>query len=139
VSRLGGALLLGVAVTAAAVAFSSRPLGVVGVGLLVAAGTSRLWARSVGTATAVRQVATPSPAVEGSRVRLVVEATRRSRMPVASSVLKGSWAGSAPIRCRLRGRGRTFAGSIDLGRVPRGRFPFSDARLVLGDHPGSRP
>lgn len=135
-SRLGGALLLGVVVTAAAVAFSSRPLGVVGVGLLVAAGTSRLWARSIGTATAVHQVATPSPAVEGSRVRLVVEANRRSRMPVAWSVLKGSLGRIGPYECRLRGRGRTFAGSIDLGRVPRGRFPFSDARLVLGDHLG---
>ena len=35
-TRLGGALVLGLVVTVAALAFGSRPLGVVGVGLLFA-------------------------------------------------------------------------------------------------------
>ena len=40
----GGALLLGAGVTVSALAFGSRPLGVAGVGLLLAAVAARIWA-----------------------------------------------------------------------------------------------
>ena len=45
--RLGGALLLGLMVTGAALAFGSRALGVAGVGLLLAALVTRIWAALV--------------------------------------------------------------------------------------------
>jgi uncharacterized protein (DUF58 family) len=126
-------LLLGLTVTAGAFAFGSRPLGVAGVGLLLAASGARLWAGSVREAVAVRQTADPTPAVEGDRVRLVVEVHRRSRMPVASAVIHGSLGRAGSYECRLRGHGRTISGEVDLGRLPRGRFPISDAQLVLGE------
>ena len=132
-NRLGGALLLGLGVTVAALAFGSRPLGVAGLGLLLAAGAARAWAGSVREEVAVLQVAEPAPAVEGARVRLTVEARRGSRMPVASATVRGSLGRLGAYECRLRGHGRTLAGAVELGRLPRGRFTVSDLRLELGD------
>ena len=50
-SRLASALALGFGVTAAALAFGSRPLGVAGVGLLIAAGAAGIWASGTGVPT----------------------------------------------------------------------------------------
>ena len=119
-NRLGGALLLGLGVTVAALAFGSRPLGVAGLGLLLAAGAARAWAGSVREEVAVLQVADPAPAVEGARVRLEVEARRGSRMPVASATVRGSLGRLGPYECRLRGHGRTLAEAVELGRLPGG-------------------
>jgi len=132
-TRLGGALLLGLGVTAAALAFGSRPLGVVGVGLLFAAGASRAWSGAVRERVAVVQVPDPSPAVEEARVRLAVEARRGSRVPVASATLRGSLGRLGDYECRLRGHGRSLTGIVDLGRLPRGLYRVSETRLELGD------
>jgi uncharacterized protein (DUF58 family) len=132
-TRLGGALLLGLVVTASALAFGSRPLGVAGIGLLFAAGVARGWSGAVRERVAVVQVAHPSPAVEGARVRLAVEVRRGSRMPVAAATVRGSLGRLGEYECRLDGHGRTLTGTVDLGRPPRGRFRVSDARLELGD------
>jgi uncharacterized protein (DUF58 family) len=132
-TRLGGALVLGLVVTVAALAFGSRPLGVVGVGLLFAAGAARIWRGAVRERVAVAQVPDPSPAVEGARVRLAVEARRGSRVPVAAATLRGSLGRLGDYECRLRGHGRTLTGIVDLGRLPRGLFRVADARLELGD------
>jgi uncharacterized protein (DUF58 family) len=135
-SRLGGAFLLGLGVTAAALVFGSRSLGVAGVGLLLAAGAVRLWAGFVREPVLVRHVAEPAPATEGNRVFLAVEARRGSGMPVASALVRGSLGRLGAYECRLRGHRRTLSGTIALGRMPRGRFPVSDVELVLGDHLG---
>ena len=134
-ARLGGALLLGLGVTLAALAFGSRPLGVAGVGLLLAAAAARVWAGAVRESVFVRQALSPSPAVVGDRVRLGVE-VRRGWMPVGSAVVHGSLGRVGVYECPLRRRGPLLVGEVDLGRPPRGRFPLSDARLVLGDHLG---
>ena len=134
--RLGGALLLGIGVTAASLAFGSRPLGVVGVGLLLAASAARLWAGLVRGGVSVSHGAVPSPAVEGERVRMRIAVRRASRIPIGSAVAHGVLGRLGPFSCRLSGHGRVLAGELDLGRLPRGRFPLSDARLVLGDHLG---
>jgi len=134
--RLGGALLLGMCVTAAALAFGSRPLGVAGVGLLLAAGAVRVWAGFVRGPMSVTYAADPSPATEGDRVLLRIDARRASRMPVGSFVARGSLDRIGAYECRLRGHGRRAAGALELGRLPRGRFPVSDARIVIGDHLG---
>jgi len=135
-SRLGGAFVLGLGVTTAAVAFGSRPLGVAGVGLLLAAGAARIWAGLVRGPFAVVHVPDPAPATEGDDVRLRIEVQRQSRMPVASVVVTGRLGRLGLYECRLRGRGRRAVGELALGRVPRGRFPVTDARLTLGDHLG---
>ena len=134
--RLGGAFLLGLGVTATALAFGSRPLGVAGVGLLIAASAARIWAGLVRGGVSVAFTALPADAVEGDRVRVRVEALRSSRVPVGSVVAHGRLGRLGPFELRLRGHGRVAQGDLWLGRVPRGRFVLSDARIVLGDHLG---
>ena len=134
--RLGGALLLGAGVTLAALAFGSRPLGVAGVGLLLAAGAVRVWAGFVRGPVSVTYVADPAPATEGDRVRLRINAHRASRMPVGSLVVRGSLDRLGAYECQLRGHGRSAVSDLDLGRLPRGRFAVQHARLVIGDHLG---
>ena len=132
-TRLGGALVLGLVVTASALAFGSRPLGVAGLGLLFAAGAARAWRGAVREQVVVVQVAEPSPSVEGARVRLGVEVRRGSRVPISGAAVRGSLGRLGEYECRLHGHGRTLTGTVDLGRLPRGRFRVSDARLELGD------
>ena len=133
---LGSALVLGFGVTAAALAFGSRPLGVVGIGLLLAAGGAGIWAGLVRGPVSVDYYVEPSPATEGERVRLRIEAHRTSRLPVGSLVAHGALGRLGPYESRLRGHGRTAAGEIDLGTVPRGAFWISNTKVVLGDYLG---
>jgi uncharacterized protein (DUF58 family) len=134
--RLRGALLLGVAVTAAALAFGSRPLAVAGVGLLLAATGARIWAGLVRGEVWVSYTAVPPRAVEGDRVRIRIEVHRSSRIPVGSVVAHGRLGRLGLFELRLDGRGRFARGDLWLGSLPRGRFVLSDARLELGDHLG---
>jgi uncharacterized protein (DUF58 family) len=134
--RLGGAFLLGVGVTVAALAFGSRPLAVAGVGLLLAAAATRLWAGLVRGPVSVVHEPVPAPATEGQRVRVRITASRGSSVPVGSVVASGRLGRLGAFECRLRGHGWRAAGELDLGRLPRGRFPLSETRLVLGDHLG---
>lgn len=134
--RLGGVLLLGACVTAAALAFGSRPLGVAGMGLLIAAVAVRIWAGFVRGPVFVTFAADPAPATEGDRVRLKIDAQRASRMPVGSLVARGSFDRLGDFECRIRGHARRAAATLDLGRLPRGRFAISDTRIVAGDHLG---
>ena len=134
--RLGGALLLGIGVTSAALLFGSQPLGVAGVGLLLAAGAARIWAGLVRGHVAVAHVPQPLPAIEGDRIRLEIVATRASRVPVGSAVVRGRLGRTGPFECQLQGHGRRAVGQLSLGRLPRGHFAVSETRLVLGDHLG---
>jgi len=134
--RSGSALFLGLAVTGAALAFGSRPLGVAGVGLLLAAIVTRIWAGLVRGPVSVRHTVDPAPATEGERVRLRIEATRASRIPVGSVVARGSLGRLGGYECRLQGHGHTAAADVYLGRLPRGHFRISDAQLVIGDYLG---
>jgi uncharacterized protein (DUF58 family) len=139
----GSAFLLGVAVTVTALAFGSRPLAVAGVGLLIAAVAAKMWSGLARGPVSVSFVAQPSPALEGRRVRVRIDARRSSPVPVGSAVVRGTLGRLGEFECRLRGHRRWLRGELDLGRVARGRFLLSDAQLVLGDHLGlesfSRP
>ncbi len=135
-SRLGSALVLASGVTAAAFVFGSRPLGVAGVGLLIAAGGAGIWAGLVRGPVTVDYHVEPSRATEGDRVRLRIEARRASRVPVGSVVAHALLGRLGSFESHLHGRGRTATGELDLGTVPRGAFWISDARVVLGDHLG---
>jgi uncharacterized protein (DUF58 family) len=134
--RLGGAFLLGLGVTAAALAFGSQALGVAGVGLLLAAAAARVWAGFARGPVSLVFAPEPSPATEGDRVRLHIEALRATRVPVASVVVHGRLGRLGAFECRLEGRGGRAAASLDLGPAPRGRFPISETSVVLGDHLG---
>jgi uncharacterized protein (DUF58 family) len=135
-SRLGWAALLGAGVTAAAVALGSRPLGVAGVGLLLAAVAARTWAGAVRGPVALRLSAEPQPASEGDRVRVEIEARRSSRVPVGGATFRSSLGRHGELECRLDGHGRRLAGVAELGRLPRGRYVLADARVELVDHLG---
>lgn len=135
-SRLAGVTALGAGVTAAALAFGSRPLGVAGVGLLLAVGLSRAWAGFARGPASVRYTWTPQPAVEGDPVRLEITARRASRVPVGSIVVRGRLGRLGAHSARLRGHGRHAGRELVLGRLPRGRFRLSDVTLELGDHLG---
>jgi uncharacterized protein (DUF58 family) len=134
--RLGGALLLGLGVSVAAVVFESRSLGVAGVGLLAAALIARLWAVTARGPVAVRFRAAPSPATEGDRVTLGVETRRRSRVPAGSVGVTVSLGRLGTHELALHGHRRSSSGELRLGRPPRGSYPIADARLVLGDYLG---
>jgi uncharacterized protein (DUF58 family) len=135
-TRLGGALVLGLGVTAAALLFGSRPLGVAGVGLVVAALAARMWAGLVRGPVTVTYRAEPAPAVESDRVRLRIEARRASRVPVGSFVAYGTLGRLGAYECRLHGRGGIASGELDLGVLPRGHVRMSDTYLELGDYLG---
>ncbi len=131
--RFGGALVLGAGVSLAAVAFGSRPLGVVGVGLLLAAALTRAWVGLVRGPVSVEVVAEPSPATEGDDVTVEIRARRRGRIPVGSVVAHGSLGRLGSYSQALRGRGHVASGRLELWAVPRGVFPFSESRIALGD------
>jgi uncharacterized protein (DUF58 family) len=129
-----GALALGAVALAAALATGSRPLGVVGVGFLIAGAVTWLWAWVVDVPVSVRQTITPTPAVEGDRVRVALELSRRSRVPVGSIEVRLSTGRLGPRTCRMRAHGRrTARGDLDFGRLPRGIFRLSDIQVVFGD------
>jgi len=134
--KMGSALLLGLGVTGAALAFGSRPLGVAGVGLLLAAIVARVWAGLVRGPVSVVHTVDPAPATEGERVRLRIDVTRVARMPVGSLVARGSLGRLGSYERRLQGHGRTASAELYLGRVSRGHFRISDAQLVIGDYLG---
>jgi uncharacterized protein (DUF58 family) len=130
-----GALTLGAIALAAALATGSRPLGVVGVGFLIAGALTWLWAWLVDGSVAVTQTIAPTPAVEGDRVRVGVEVRRLSRVPVGAMTVR-LFAGRLGVRtCRLRSSrgGKVATGELELGRLPRGVFSLSGTEVVFGD------
>jgi uncharacterized protein (DUF58 family) len=128
-----GGLALGAIALAAAVATGSRALGVVGVGFLLAAGVSWLWAWLVDGPVAVVQTITPAPATEGDRVCIGIEVRRYSQTPLGSMTVRLSIGRLGERTCRMRGQGRLAAGEIDLGPLPRGVFTLSGTEVTLGD------
>ncbi|HSJ92588.1 MAG TPA: DUF58 domain-containing protein, partial [Gaiellaceae bacterium] len=135
-SRLTGTALLGGGVLIAAIAFGSRPLGVAGVGLLLAAALTRVWTGLVRGPAVVEYASAPAPATEGDRVRLRVAARRASRVPAGSAVVRGRLGRLGSHEVKLRGHLGRALGELDLGELPRGTFVLSDVELDLGDHLG---
>jgi uncharacterized protein (DUF58 family) len=141
--RRGGALVLGGVVLAAAIVFASRPLGVAGLGLLVAALVARGWVSLASGPIDVRTTLSPDPATEGDEVTLRIDASRGSRLPLGSAVVVGTLDGIGRYECRLRSNGDRLTGDLELGALPRGRFEGADATIELRDPLGlevrSRP
>jgi uncharacterized protein (DUF58 family) len=131
-ARRGG-LALGAVALAAALATGSRPLGVVGVGFLLAAAVTWLWAWLVDGPVSVTTTAAPLPAIEGDRVRVAFDVRRSSRLPVGSVTARLSAGRLGERACELRTHGRQATGQLDLGRLPRGVYRLSKAEVVVGD------
>jgi uncharacterized protein (DUF58 family) len=81
-------------------------------------------------------IVAPSPALEGDRVTITIEARRSTRIPVGSSVFRGTLGRLGSVEWPLRGHGRVARGHADLGSLPRGCFSLSGEQLVLGDFLG---
>jgi uncharacterized protein (DUF58 family) len=128
-----GGVALGLIALVAAVASGSRVLGVVGVGFLLAGGLTWLWAWLVDGPVTLAHVVTPTQATEGDRVRLELELTRRSRMPIGSLAVRLDLGRLGTQTCRMHGHGRRAAGHVDLGPLPRGVYSLSGQEVVLGD------
>ena len=128
-----GAVSLGAVALVAALATGSRVLGVVGVGFLFAGALTWLWAWLADSPVAVTTAVTPMPAVEGDRVRVAIDVRRTSGTPVGSLTVRVSAGRLGERSFRLRPRGRRASGEVDLGRLPRGVYPFSETEVVLGD------
>jgi uncharacterized protein (DUF58 family) len=128
-----GGLALGAVALVAALATGSRVLGVVGVGFLIAGALTWIWAWIADSPVLVTTTITPTPAVEGDRVRLAIEVQRSAGTPVGSLTVRMSAGRLGERTFRLRIRGRRAQGQLDLGRLPRGVFHVSETEVVLGD------
>ena len=128
-----GGLALGAIALVAALATGSRVLGVVGVGFLIAGAVTWAWAWFADSPVAVTTTVTPTPAVEGDRVRVALDVRRTSGTPVGSLTVSVSAGRLGERSFRLRPRGRRASGEVDLGRLPRGVYTFSETKVVLGD------
>jgi uncharacterized protein (DUF58 family) len=124
---------LGAVALAAALATGSRVLGVVGVGFLLAGAVTWLWAWLADSPVAVQATINPAPAVEGDRVRVVLDVHRSSWVPVGSLTVRLSAERLGQHTCRLRAHGRRARDELELGRLPRGVFVLAQTEVVLGD------
>jgi uncharacterized protein (DUF58 family) len=128
-----GGLGLGAVALAAAVASGSRPLGVVGVGFLLAWVITWLWAWLAERPVAVSLEASPEHAVEGDCVSLSATVTRPSRIMLGSLTLDVTVGRLGRSSHRLRGHGRVARATVDLGPLPRGVYAIDETEVVVGD------
>ena len=129
--RRGGALVLGGVVLGVAIVFASRPLGVVGLGLLVAGLVSRAWSALAAGPVDVQARVEPDPATEGDEVVLSFAARRRFGIAGGTAVVAGTFDRLGDYECRLSGRGRSLTGEVALGILPRGQFLSANAELEV--------
>ena len=128
-----GGLGLGAIALGAAIASGSRPLGVVGVGFLLAWGLTWLWTWLAERPVALSLEVRPENAREGDRVSLAIEVRRMSRVPLGSVSLDFALGRLGRRTERLRGHGRLLTARVDLGSLPRGVYVIDDAQVVVGD------
>jgi uncharacterized protein (DUF58 family) len=128
-----GGLGLGAIAFGAAIASGSRPLGVVGVGFLLAWGATWLWTWLAEHPVALSIRLRPESAAEGDRVTLVAELSRASRVLFGSISVELTVGRLGPRSLRLRGHGRVLTAELDLGSLPRGVYLIDEATVVVGD------
>ena len=128
-----GGLGLGAIALGAAIASGSRPLGVVGLGFLLAWGATWLWTwlaeRPVSLSVGLR----PESAGEGDRVTLVAEVSRASRVLVGSIAVELTVGRLGARSLPLRGLGIVRPAELELGPLPRGMYVIDEAKVVVGD------
>lgn len=129
----GGGLGLGAVALAAAIATGSRPLGVVGVGFLLAAVVTWLWTWLAESPVILALEAEPTPSTEGEPVCVTAEVRRSSRVPLGSMCVHATIGRLGPRTWHLRGQGRVCASRVDLGPLPRGVHAISEPEVVVGD------
>ena len=127
------ALFLGVALYAVAWLVGSLALYPVAVGLVVAPLAAGVWVRRAARPERVERRTTREAHVEGDDVRVELSARMRRGLRPAGLVLTEHVGRLGEQRVRLELDGRRAWGDYSLGRVPRGRYRFERASLVLED------
>src|SRR3989440_9365786 len=127
------ALALGVATYAAAWAFGSKPLYPIATGLLLV--VLFAWACVRPAKKPMRLVRTTSAQeqLEGEDLRVHLELRPESRVLPVSVVLVEEVGRLGERRVPLRRGDRRLFGSYVLRSLPRGRYPFGEARALLED------
>lgn len=127
--RKNGAGVVAVGVLAAAWLVGSTALGLLGLGLALAALGSRAWARLVGRRISVERRPLAATRVEGQPLRLeVVVAGRRW---LAS---RAEWIDHlGPLGERRAPVGRSGVAALRVDGFPRGRYRLGPGRLALDD------
>ena len=128
-----GGLGLGAIALAAAIVSGSRPLGVVGVGFLLAWGATWLWTWLAERPVTLAVELHPQAATEGDRVMIALELRRPSRVLLGSISVELVVGRLGKRTVRLHGHGRQLSAEVDLGPLPRGVYAIDDAAVVVGD------
>jgi uncharacterized protein (DUF58 family) len=132
-ARGRAALALGVSLYVAAWAFGSRPLYPVAIGLLVLWPLAWACVRLADRPIRLHRWTRAHDHWEGDDVEVEVELERERRVPCASMTLVETVERVGRRETPLEsGRGRLGARYV-LERLPRGRYAFPDARVVLED------
>ncbi len=127
------ALALGSVTYVAAWAFGSRPLYPVAVGLLLAAAGGRLWVRVAGAPVRLTRWFGRGEHAEGDDVWVTLTLERESRVPLGTAVVRERISRIGERETRVRRRGGRLEGGYVLERVPRGRYVFEHAEVVVED------
>jgi len=128
-----GGLGLGAIALGAAIASGSRPLGVVGLGFLLAWGATWLWTWLAERPVALSVGLRPESAVEGDRVTLTAQLSRTTRVLFGSISVELTVGRLGARSLRLHGHGRNLTAELDLGRLPRGVYVIDESKVVVGD------
>ncbi len=127
------ALLLGCSTYVAAWALGSQPLYPLAIGLVLAGGGARLWARRADSSMLLRRSAGRGTTFEGDDAWVTLELERSSRVPLGSAIVRERLGRLGDRETRLRPDRRAFRGTYVLGQVPRGRYVAGLAEVSLED------
>jgi uncharacterized protein (DUF58 family) len=126
-------LALGGATYLAAWAFGSKPLYPVATGLLLAVVLAWGWVRLANRPMRLRRVLGEGEHVEGDDVHVWLELDLESRVPPPSVVLVERIGKLGERRTPLHPDGRRLWAGYTLRALPRGRYAFDAAEIVIED------
>jgi len=133
VSRGRVALALGAVTYVAAWAFGSQPLYAVAVGLVLVAVGARVWVRAAGAPVQLARRFGRGDHLEGEDVWVTLTLERRSTFPLGTAIVRERISRLGERETRVRRRGGRLEGGYVLERVPRGRFVYEQAEVVVED------
>lgn len=127
------ALALGSVTYLAAWAFGSLALYPVAVGLVLAAAGARLWVRVAGAPVQLARRFGRGEQLEGDDVWVTLTLERKSRVPLGAVTVRERISRLGERETRVRRRRGQLEGGYVLERVPRGRYVYERAEVVVED------
>ena len=126
-------LALGGVAYLAAWAFGSTPMYPIALGLVLAVAGAAMWVRLLARPVGLRRSLGGHQYLAGDDVSVGLELDLEGRLPAASIVVAERIARLGERETPLTRRGRCLRGGYVLPAVPRGRYPFEAAEVVLED------